>query len=64
MVCERDRIGTAFRGQAWVALHGDFTIEQLKALIKVLEENCKGLERKDVDTRRPNHRLDSEPTNN
>lgn len=55
MGCKRARIGTTFRGQRWVALHGDFTIEELKALIKMLEENCKGLERKDVNTRRPDH---------
>ena len=37
------------RGQAWVALHGDFTVEQLKTLIKTIEENCKGLEKKNVN---------------
>ena len=63
MACKEAKVGTMFRGQAWVALHGDFTIEQLKHLIRTLEENCKGLERKDDDTERYNHRLDSEPTN-
>jgi hypothetical protein len=47
MGCKRAPVGTMFRGQAWVALHGEFTIEQLKSLIKVLEENCKGLEKYD-----------------
>jgi len=46
MGCKRVRVGITLRGQAWVALHGDFTIEQLKSLIRVLENNCEGLERK------------------
>jgi len=53
-----------FRGQAWVALHGDFTIEQLKSLIKTLEDNCKGLEKKDDNTIRSDGRLGGESTNN
>ncbi len=42
----KPKIGELLRGQGWVTLHGDFTIEQLKSLIKQLKENCKGLERK------------------
>lgn len=64
MNCKRAKIGTMFRGQAWVALHGDFTIEQLKSFIKTLEDNCRGLERKDVDKGRPDDQLDSKSTNN
>lgn len=53
------------RGQAWVALHGDFTIEQLKTLIERLEENCLGLERKPNDnTKRPGNQLGSISENN
>ena len=47
MECKRVEIGEMLRGQSWVALHGDFTIEQLKTLIQRLEENCKGLENGD-----------------
>jgi len=54
MRCKRAKIGEIYRGQAWVALHGDFTIEQLKNLVEKLEENCKGLEDKNVNTGRHN----------
>ena len=60
---KRVKVGTMLRGQAWVALHGDFTTEQLKTLIRVLEDNCKGLEKKDDDKGRLDHQLDSESTN-
>ena len=46
---EKPKIGSMFRGQAWVALHGDFTIEQLKILVERLEKNCEGLENKNVN---------------
>jgi len=52
------KVGAMLRGQAWVFLHGDFTIEQLRTLIKTLEDNCRGLERNNDDTERHNHQLD------
>lgn len=42
----QDRIGPMLRGQYWVELHGQFTISQLRELIRKLEEGCKGLEPK------------------
>ena len=46
-----------FRGQAWVSLHGDFTVEELKALTLRIDELCKGLEKHD-STGRPDDRLE------
>lgn len=51
---KKPRIGLTFRGQAWVELHGEFTPTQLKALADEIEKNCKGLERKDDNQKRPN----------
>ena len=62
MGCKRAKVGTMLRGQAWVALHGDFTIGELKALVKTLEDNCRGLEPRNGDKRRPNDRLGCEST--
>ena len=47
MVEEKPRVGLILRGQAWVELHGEFTLVQLKVLVDEIENNCKGLEKKD-----------------
>lgn len=51
---KKPRIGLTFRGQAWVELHGEFTPAQLKALADEIEKNCKGLEKKGVNSGRHN----------
>lgn len=39
-------VGQMLRGQGWVELHGSFTSQRLRDLANVLDENCRGLERK------------------
>ena len=43
---KKPRIGQILRGQAWIALHGTFLPAQLRELADEVENNCKGLERK------------------
>lgn len=43
---KKEKIGQKLRGQGWIELHGNFTVEQLKAIIIEIENNCKGLEKK------------------
>ena len=44
---ENPRIGMILRGQAWVELHGIFTVDELHLLIQEIGERCKGLVRED-----------------
>ena len=55
MAKKKPRIGTMFRGQAWVELHGEFMPAQLRALADEIERKCKGLERKNDNTERHNN---------
>ena len=50
----KSKIGQMLRGQAWIELHGEFTSAQLRALADEIEKNCKGLEKKDVNSVRYN----------
>lgn len=43
-VPELVRVGSMLRGQAWVELHGVFTVPELKALLEQVEDNLRGLE--------------------
>jgi len=43
---EIPKVGDMPRGQAWVELHGIFTVEKLKELVSQLEKNLVGTERK------------------
>lgn len=60
----KPRIGQILRGQAWVELHGEFIPAQLRALANEIEENCKGLENKNVNKARLNDRVDSISSDN
>ena len=46
---KQPEIGTMFKGQAWVELHGIFYAAQLRSLAEEIEKNCKNAERKDQD---------------
>ena len=59
MVCKRVKIGQMLRGQAWVSLHGDFTVGELKTLTLRIEELCRGLEKKSDNQVRHNSGLES-----
>lgn len=58
------KVGQLLRGQAWVELHGEFTPAQLRSLADEIEKNCKGLEKKDVNSGRHNDRLVGITTHN
>ena len=60
----KSKVGQMLRGQAWVELHGEFTPAQLRALADEIEKNCKGLERKDANKARFDHKLGSIPSDN
>jgi len=60
---EDNIVGEMLRGQAWVELHGQFTLAQLLDIVKELEENMRGLEKKNGDTGGHNNRLGSIPKN-
>jgi len=47
---EDNNIGEILRGQAWVELHGQFTLAQLLDIIRELEKNLKGLGKENGDT--------------
>ena len=44
-------VGQMLRGQAWVELHGIFTAKQLHSIAEEMEKKCRGLEKKDGDSR-------------
>lgn len=50
MACKRAKIGQMFKGQAWVALHGDFTIAELQAILERVKELCEGVPRPNDNT--------------
>ena len=54
----KPRIGQLLRGQAWVELHGEFMPAQLRALAGEIEKNCKGLEKGNDNTKRPDNKLE------
>jgi len=60
----KPKVGQMLRGQAWVELHGEFTPAHLRALADEIEKNCKGLEKKDVNKARYNHKLGSISSDN
>lgn len=45
---EQPKINTIYRGQAWVELHGNFTIGELEVLIEELKSKCEGLKKNGI----------------
>jgi len=39
----KPKIGSLYRGQAWVELHGTFDASQLRELADQIDKNCEGL---------------------
>lgn len=60
----KPKVGQILRGQAWVELNGIFWANELHSIAQQLEEGCKGLEKKDVNKARYNHKLGSIPSDN
>lgn len=40
----KPKVGSIFRGQAWVELHGTFSAEELRELANQIDQNCQGLD--------------------
>lgn len=49
MTCKRAKIGQMFKGQAWIALHGDFTVAELQAVLERVKELCEGVPKANDD---------------
>jgi hypothetical protein len=39
----KPKVGSLYRGQAWVELHGTFTADELLILAHEIETKCRGL---------------------
>ena len=60
----KPKVGQILRGQAWVELHGIFYANELHSIAQQIEKNCKGLEKKDVNSGGLNHKLGSIASDN
>ena len=45
---EKNKIGIILRGQKWVELNGVFSPEELRSIADQIDNNCQGLENKNV----------------
>lgn len=61
-MAKKGKAGEVLRGQAWVELHGIFYAKQLRSIADQIEKNCKGLEKKNVNSVRLDNQLVGVPS--